>query len=276
MALKDLLVHIDNSQGCRSRLQVALDLAEAHGAHLTGLYVLPRLEIPTYLEADIGVDLLAIQQEAVQARAAEAENLFKTAADRTTVLSEWRRVDGGLARTLNLHARYTDLVVMGQFDPGDPKSLSAGVDRVVLESGRPVLIIPYGGMRVGIGAQIMVAWNGSREAVRAIADALPLLARAKKVEVVAVNPPTGTAGEGDIPSADICVHLARHGVNAEAHHIEASDREVGEVLLSRVADQGIDLIVMGAYGHSRLREVVLGGATRHLLHHMTVPVLMSH
>ena len=122
----------------------------------------------------------------------------------------------------------------------------------------------------------MVAWDGGREAVRAINDALPLLAGAEHVDVVSVNPEERGTDHGEIPGADMCLHLARHGVNAEAQHIAASDVDVGNMLLSRVADVGADLLVMGAYGHSRWREIVLGGATHQVLSEMTVPVVMSH
>ena len=114
------------------------------------------------------------------------------------------------------------------------------------------------------------------EATRAVHDALPILVGARLVHVIAVNPSGGMAGHGDVPGADICLHLSRHGVNAVCEHIRSEDLKIGEMLLSRAADEDVDLLVMGAYGRSRLRELVMGGATRHLLGHMTVPVLMSH
>ena len=122
----------------------------------------------------------------------------------------------------------------------------------------------------------MVAWDASRLATRAVNDALPILRKASKVHLLAINPEGGREGHGDVPGADIGLHLARHGVKAEASSIHAEDLEAGDALLSRAADFGADLIVMGAYGHSRWRELVLGGVTRHLLNHMTAPVFMSH
>jgi nucleotide-binding universal stress UspA family protein len=121
-----------------------------------------------------------------------------------------------------------------------------------------------------------VAWNAGREAVRAVNDALPILQAAESVSVLAVDPPSGKRGEGPIPSADICHHLARHGVHAEAASSVVKDIEIGSFLLSHAADRGVDMIVMGAYGHSRLSEMMLGGVTRSMLQHMTVPVFMSH
>jgi nucleotide-binding universal stress UspA family protein len=137
-----------------------------------------------------------------------------------------------------------------------------------------VLIVPRYGVFGTVGERVLIAWNGSREATRAAHDALPLLKRATKVTVLSIDPDHDS--QRRVPSADITLHLARHGVAAEADSTVALDIAVGDVLLSRAADLGADLIVMGGYGHSRVREMVLGGATRHLLQHMTVPVLMSH
>ncbi|MBE9552893.1 MAG: universal stress protein, partial [Proteobacteria bacterium] len=131
---------------------------------------------------------------------------------------------------------------------------------------------PYIGAQAEIGRNVLVAWNGSREAARAVSDAMPILEAADSIEVFAVEP----RGIGDIPGADIAQHLARHGLKTDAAKTAGLDIEVGDVLLNQVADGGADLIVMGAYGHSRMRELVLGGATRHILGHMTVPVLLSH
>jgi nucleotide-binding universal stress UspA family protein len=185
--------------------------------------------------------------------------------------------EGETITGLNLHARYADLVIAGQVDPRDPEWADLRLpERVVLESGRPVMVIPFIGAPQPIGKRIMVAWNASREAVRAVNDALPLLVDADTVEVLAINPPVGEAGDGDIPCADICLHLARHGINAIAESMQAEDIQVGDLLLSRAVDRGVDLIVMGAYGHSRFREIVLSGVSRRLFKHMTTPVLFSH
>jgi nucleotide-binding universal stress UspA family protein len=137
-------------------------------------------------------------------------------------------------------------------------------------------VVPYAGTFKTIGQRVLVAWNAGREATRAVNDALPLLEGAAKVTVLAINPHGGLRGHGEVPGADIALHLARHGVRAEASAIKSDDVEIGALLLSQAADLNADLIVMGAYGHSRLREVVLGGATREILRSMTVPVLLSH
>jgi nucleotide-binding universal stress UspA family protein len=179
---------------------------------------------------------------------------------------------------LGLHGRYADLVVAGQRDPEgeDLNGNEEMPDRLILSLGRPVLVVPAYGRFPVIGDRVLVAWDGSRLATRAVNDAIPLLTGAKSVAVVAINPEGGDEGHGQIPSADICLHLARHGVRAEAQHLFADDVDAGDMLLSQAAEQGIDMIVMGAYGHARWRELVLGGMTRHVLRHMTVPVFMSH
>src|SRR3954454_13493204 len=146
----------------------------------------------------------------------------------------------------------------------------------MLSSGRPVLAVPYAGQFERVGERVLVAWNASRESTRAVNDALPLLRGAKVVTILAVNPRQGIEGHGDVPAADIALHLARHGVKAEAAHTVAKDISEGDALLSYAADIGADLIVAGAYGHSRARELVFGGVTRTLIAEMTAPVLLSH
>ena len=277
MALKDILVHIDDTTACQKRLEAAIHLSKAYEAHLIGLYVLRPLMLPPGAISKMGTELIAAEQESARVRAGEAEQIFKAATERAGVASEWRWIEGSaLVSILSFHARCVDLIVGGQRDEDDPHSLGGIMDNVALESSRPVLVVPYIGASRPIGENVLVAWNASREAARAVNDSLPLLKRAKKVDVITINTHVGDLSDDEIPSADICLHLARHGVNAEAHQTAAGDIEVGDILLSRAADWRTDLIVMGAYGHSRLREIVLGGATKHLLKYMTVPVLMSH
>jgi nucleotide-binding universal stress UspA family protein len=196
----------------------------------------------------------------------------------TALKWDWREQQGLLARTVALNARYADLAILGQAEP--PKSpgdeaATLPAD-VALTAGRPVLIVPYIGVSTPPGSHVLVGWNASREATRAVNDAMPLLQRAKKVTVLTIDPESGSRDHGEVLGADISLHLDRHGVRAEAAQTAASDIDVGDVILSRTADIGADLIVIGAYGHSRAREALLGGVTRHLLRHMTVPVLMSH
>jgi nucleotide-binding universal stress UspA family protein len=282
MALKDILVHIDGTPRSSARLAVAARLAAQHGAHLSGVHV---IDIPSanYFYGAAMPFVPTNPEEIVErmrtdaaAAAAPVEAAFRDCLRRNGLPGEWRMVEGNPAATVALHARYADLTVVGQPDPGEPQDSDATTVTTVMTSGRPVLAIPFVGDFPTLGERVLIAWNASREAARAVNDVLPLLAGAKQVTVLAINPQRGVGGHGDVPAADITLHLARHGVKAEAAHTVSRDIADGEVLLSYAADIGADLIVAGAYGHSRARELVFGGVTRTLIAEMTAPVLLSH
>lgn len=278
MAYKDLLVHLDTSKHTKHRLEIAVRLAGAFEAHLSAIYTAAEYFVPAYIATQIPVDLMSSQRDAIEQARAGAKAKFTEATRKAGLQAEWRAEEGFARDVVPIHARYADFAIVGQNDPDEPVSDFDRElpERIVLDSGRPILAIPYAGRFDVIGKRVMVAWNSSPQAARAINEALPLLARADRVMVLAINPKGGPKGHGDIPGADIAHHLARHGIKAVASRTQAEDIEVADVILSRAADDGTDLIVMGAYGHSRLRETVLGGATRGLLAHMTVPVFMSH
>ena len=282
MALKDILVHLDTTPRSALRLAVAAGLAARHGAHLTGVHV---IDIPSanyfygaampFVPANPEEIVGRIRAEATQA-AAPVEQAFRDCLSRAGIEGEWRLVEGNPPSTVALHARYADLIVVGQPNQDAPQDSDAVTVTTVMTSGRPVLAIPFAGEYPVIGEHVLIAWNASREAARAVNDALPLIVGAKKVTILAINPQRGLGGHGDVPAADISLHLARHGVKAEAAHTVARDISDGEALLSYAADIGADLLVAGAYGHSRAREMVFGGVTRTLIAEMTVPVLLSH
>ncbi len=278
MAYKNLLVHIDDSKACAGRLDVAIGLAQAHSAHLTGLYIAADPVLPGGMSAEVPARFLDTLIAQVAERSAAAEAGFAATVERAGLTADCRtaRCPGSrAAEAIALHARHADLVILGQPEPQANGEVNAQVSEdVVLSAGRPALVVPYIGAGERLGVRVMVAWDCGREAARAVGDALPLLARAESVAVLVINPNQG--GHGEQPGADIALHLARHGITVEAQHLEAKDLSVGDALLSRLADQDIDLLVMGAYGHSRLRELVLGGVTRTIFQQMTVPVLMSH
>lgn len=279
MALKDIVVHIEDSRQGKARIDAAIALAVAHEAHLVGLYVLQPPALPDYIRAQIPDSVLAGQTRMIEGAAEVARKHFEEQLQRAGITGEWRCEQGQPVAVVALHGRYADVVVVGQRSPAgsDDADDPSMPDQLILSVGRPVLVIPYAGDFPVIGGRVLVAWDASRLATRAVNDALPLLQRAREVIVMAINPKSGgAAAHGEIPSADICLHLTRHGIRAEARHHYADDISAGDLLLSRAADAGIDLIVCGAYGHARWREIVLGGVTRHLLAHMTVPVLMSH
>ncbi len=280
MPYKTVLIHLDRGPRTGERLDLGLGIAQALGANCVGLFALSAMRIPSYARAEAGA-LVAEAEARFRAEAeTAAEAVFRGAVARSgSTLAEWRASRRDALGAVLLSARYADLVVVGQREEGaDEKSgISAEfVDELVLAAGRPVLVVPYAGRFPSAGKNVLVAWNASREAARAITDSIPLLQRAASVQVVAFDPGKGGADHGDVPGADIGLYLARHGVKVQVAQQNGAGLDIGAQILSRAADIGADLIVMGAYGHSRMRELVLGGATRTLLESMTVPVLLSH
>jgi len=283
MPYKDILVHLDGTEPCLHRLDLAAALARRHEAHLVGLYILDLVpwiaaiahSYPGQVEY---LDSYAKLRKAALERAAHVEAQFREHLRRDDIQGEWRFLESLPAETVALHARYVDLAIVGQIDHGDqPDGNAARIPEVVLfSSGRPVLVVPYAGRFNSLGENVLVGWKATREAARAVNDALPLLERAKKVTVLTINPKRGDDRETGIPASDIAQHLARHGVAVEAASTVADDISAGDVLLSRAADCGADLLVMGGYGHARVKELMLGGATRQILQQMTLPVLMAH
>jgi nucleotide-binding universal stress UspA family protein len=283
MPFRDLLVHLDASRQGAERLDYAIEWATRDRAHLTGLYTLDLA--PTLAElaraypgpVEHFETYVQLRTTAVD-RAKEVEGQFRSALQRAEIQGEWRFAEGPPAETVALHARYTDLTIVGQIDQANPGGGAARMipEETLLSSGRPLVILPYAGKFQNIGRNVVVGWKPTREAARALADALPILEQAAKVTVLTVNPDRGPDTEPGIAAADIAVHLARHGVHVEARTTIADDIETGDVLLNEVADHNADLLVIGGYGHPRIREAMFGGVTRHILRSMTVPVLMAH
>jgi len=277
MTIKDILVHVDDSRAMASRVSAAAGFAERHDAHLIGLYVIEVPVLPSYAEAQIPAEIFQAQRAGFAARAAACEQEFAAISAKFDVKSEWRCVEDKRIDALSLHARYADLLVVGQADPGDPTCVSHGLaDRLALESGRPVLMIPAAGVSGAIGENAVIAWNTRREAVRAISDAMPILESADRVTVIAINAEAVDPENTGIPGAEIGLHLARHGIETETKNLYGAPAAIGELLLDAVENEGADLLVMGAYGHPRWAEVVLGGVTAHVLAHTKVPTLLAH
>ncbi|MFZ5791189.1 MAG: universal stress protein [Pseudomonadota bacterium] len=277
MSFKDLLVHVSVSGHCRQRLEISARLARTFGAHLTGFYTNPAGDVPFFTMEEISTDMQAsIRAWSLQLRD-RTKAAFENCVRDLGVDGEWAETTADAGVAVPYRARFFDLAVVGQVDPEEllPRAERDLPERVALESGRPVLVVPYAGNFPIVGRRVMVAWNASPQAVRAINDALPFLTRAEKVVLLTINPGS-RSGHGGFADAGIVRHLARHGVEAQVKEMVAEDIAVDEMILSRGSDEEADLIVMGAYGHARTREVVLGGTTRHLFQHMTVPVLMSH
>ena len=274
--IKDIVVNL--GLGARDPAgDYAVSVAEAFGAHVLGVAVSYEPVIPGTLMGGIPPEIIESQRAESDKKARAAIARFEQAAKRTGVSAESRIISAsiaGAADQIGRIGRRFDLVVVGQ--PERQKSLPDDVidEGILFEAGRPVIFVPFihkGGMKLD---RIMVCWDGSRAATRAIADAMPFLEKAKQVEVVIISDKPSKKDE--IPGADLGQHLARHGLKIEVKRITSPDIDVSSTILSYAADSSADMIVMGGYGHSRLREFVLGGATRGLLEAMTVPVLMSH
>lgn len=276
MSYKTILVHIDPSQDYTTRLGAAIKLAAQYDAHLVALYAQEQFVLPSYLLVQVGEEIIAGQKKAAAEEMARAEADFNRQVSNAGLEKvEWRTAVQDPLDAIILHARYADLAVLGQSDWADNLDIATSLSaRVPLAAGRPVLILPNAGSFPTIGRRILLAWDASREASRAVIDAIPFLKLANMVTVMAVDPRRGKLG--CLPGADIGLFLARHGIRVEVTTDPGTEIDIGNELLSRAADLSADLIVMGCYGHSRLREWVLGGATRTLLQSMTVPVLMSH
>ncbi len=273
MAYRDIVVHLAQDERSAARLDAAVALAERHESRLTGIYMLTRLPIPGYASFDLSPEVLKRLDTEQRAHAESAERQFAERLAKSTVPSEWRLMTGEPVDAVTTSARYADLTIVGQTDPDDSRNVGGLADSVVLSAGGPVLVWPYAGSFALSLQTVMLAWNGTREAKRALSDALPLMQQAGKVIVFGVD-----TGDGKhIPGAEIGAHLARHGVTTEARHtMSSSDLGASDAVLSEISDLGVDLLVMGGYGHHRMRELFLGGVTRDILRQMTVPVLMSH
>jgi nucleotide-binding universal stress UspA family protein len=213
-----------------------------------------------------------------KAKAAVIEAGFRELLRRETIIGDWALETGPLISAVTRRALAADLIIVGQADPENPLPPIARtlVEDVLMTAGRPLLIIPYAGKFVTIGSNALVGWTPTRESARAVHDALPVLAKGAKVLVLTVE--STRSGEIEpLPTADIAEHLARHALDVSAARTIVSDGlSPADALLDYASDIQADLLVVGGYGHSRTREMIMGGVTRDLLHHMTVPVLMSH
>jgi nucleotide-binding universal stress UspA family protein len=255
-------------------------LADRNQAHLVGLYVVPAAIYGS--TTAIGARLAGSGRKAFREEAERIRQAFDTATKGRPIVAEWRLLEPsadhpGVAEAVIEQARTADIVVAAQTDDNWEYSLLLDCpDRLAMESGRPAIIVPHAGRFPRVGTRVVVAWNGKREATRAVFDAMPLLRQAEAVRILWVNPDGSANALGRSPGEDLAATLARQGVKCELASSVATEIDVADDLLSRVSDYGADLLVMGIYGHSRLREFVFGGATRKVLRHMTVPVLMSH
>ncbi len=274
--IKDILVNLATGIEHDATIDYAISLATAFEAHLAGAAFAYDEIPPAMLAGEVPPAWLEELHKAAQDAAKAAVAKFEAGAKRAAISAQASWLPASLDGPAELFARMArrfDLSVVRQAEPGKSTTAALVIEAALFETGRPVLVVPYiqkGGVELG---RVMVCWDGSRSAARATADALPFLKRAKTIQLVMVS----QHGKSDeTPGADIARHLARHGVTAEVKQIVAPDTKTADVLLSHAADTSADFLVLGGYGHSRLREFVLGGVTRSILAAMTAPTLMSH
>lgn len=276
---KDILVHlkvgddiVDNAS------DYAVSLAAALDAHLTGVAGSFEIDVPQIYTEAFSTDFIETQRIEARRLAAQAIDRFQEAARSLALTAEVETIDGtigGIGEQIGVLARLYDLTVVSQPDPDRMGSDEVVAEAVLFDSGRPLLMVPLHQQKPFAAKRILVAWDGSRTAARAVAEARCLIAKADLVEVAIVHTARGKAR--DLDGADIAAHLSRTAKAVELRVLEAASGEkVVDVLLKEVAAREIDLLAMGGYGHSRLREFVLGGVTRDVLDRMTVPVLMAH
>jgi nucleotide-binding universal stress UspA family protein len=281
MSYKTIVVHCDDSTAGENRLKFAMRLARRHDAHLVGVGTLERIARPSYVESPDIVELVRLYEQRRSDRQKALTDAFAKATRASGLRVEWRLEEGDPSGVLATAMRYADLGVLGQYQPDGPlpEEWRSLPETVAMTSGRPVVVVPYIGAPQRDQQNVMLAWNASHQATRAARDALPILQGAAKVTVLVVDGSVrGVAREphGQEPGADVAAWLARHDVKVEVVRDSSAEVDVGSVILSRVSDFDIDMVVMGVYGHSRLRELVLGGASRSMLQQMTVPALIAH
>jgi nucleotide-binding universal stress UspA family protein len=275
--IKDIVVNLSVGERPNFAGDYAVSIAAAFDAHVAGIAFLYDPIIPVSGAGYIPADVIERQEQDSEAAAKAALDRFARAAGSAGVSAAPLTLSAsfaGAADQFGRLARRFDLSVVGQSEPETSSVEDVIIEAALFESGRPVIVVPYIQKSPLKLDSVMVCWDGSRSATRAIADAMPLLEKAGRVEVVIVANEPGKQHE--IEGADMGEHLARHGLNVEVKRTVLGDIDVADVILSHAADAGTDFIVMGGYGHSRLREFVLGGVTRSILRSMTVPALMSH
>jgi nucleotide-binding universal stress UspA family protein len=272
---QDILVVIDNTASVPRRLGVVAALGKQVDIRITGAFMTGLPGAVAFSDLNGWAVMVDAYMKAQNDEAVRTEAAFRSEIGRLKLDGEWLFREADLTEGITALARLHDLVVLGQ---PDSKAMGPGLrpEEVVLAAGRPVLVIPYVGEFATLGHNILVAWSGTRESARALHDAMFLLERAETVTVLEVDRPDTEGGASDLAAADVVAALKRRGIAAKAETTVSDGTPIADIILSLAADLTADLVVMGAWGHSRLREFVLGGVSRGILQEMTVPVLMSH
>jgi nucleotide-binding universal stress UspA family protein len=276
-ALREIVVFIRGGGTATGVLDFAGALAKEHGARLIGAFVQPEPPLTTAESFARGKGIQEVS-DVHQSKLEDVEAGYRATFDKVVrhngLRSEWRSLSH-FSSDVAVNAYYADLVVIARPESATPQAGPSGLaESLVLSSGRPILLFPRDS-EVSQVRRVVVAWNTTREAVRAAADALPLLARAEAVQVLVIDPQRHKESHGEEPGADIARHMARHGAQVDVRRVSSEGKDVGQLMLSQAAAFRADLLVMGAYGHSQVREWVFGGVTRTVLYEAPIPVLMS-
>jgi nucleotide-binding universal stress UspA family protein len=275
--IKDVVVNLTGGHPQHFASDYAISIGAAFGAHVAGVGFIYEPVIPGSLLGGLPSDLIEAQRQENSRTTKEAIARFESAAKAAGISAETRTLDASIAGAPDLFGRITrrfDLAVVGQARREQGASEELMIEGALFGSGRPLIVVPHAhkqGLKLD---RIIICWDGSRPAARAIADSLPFLERAKSIDIVVVTGERDKSGE--ITGTNMRRHLARHGINVEIKHITGGGTGVQSAILSHATETGSDFMVLGGYGHSRLREFILGGVTRSILRSMVVPVLMSH
>lgn len=274
MPMAELLLHVDDAPSWPGRVAAALDLARRHDAHLLGIGASPSMTMRALepVSTSLDAEVERIRQDELARYGERFREAMRTGGCEAS--SEWRGVAGSPVEVLAMHGHYANLTLVSQADPErDAGWLMELPAEIALLGSRPVLVIPHAGTPAPIGRRVLVAWNGSREAARAVGDAMVLLQEAEEVHILVI----WEDGMRETAGKDLARFLARQGVQAEVETVGSGRLGAGDVILNSATERGSDLLVMGCYGgQSRWREAVLGGASRALLRAMTLPTLLSH
>ncbi|GAA0779125.1 universal stress protein [Roseibium denhamense] len=277
MPIKDILTVLDLA-GDQPAAKYALEFGRTYDAHVTGLAVSFEPVVPAFAAAPMPVDYLQAAHDQAIAAANEAKKEFDEFARLAGTKTESRLAEvltGGPLESVLVHCRPTDLVVIGQANPDKPEPMrEILIETILFESGAPVLLVPYIGSKTFQPKNVLIGWDGSSTATRAIHAALPVLEKADQITVLVIE--KKASKDGGQPGADVANYLARHNMNVTVNVVTNPQTGIADTVLNHVSDNSNDLIVMGGYGHSRMREFLFGGATREILESMTIPVLMAH
>lgn len=273
--MEEILVLVDTSAASQQRVELAIKYFRFFGSHITGLILKPDVHIVEYMNEEAFLDLSQQYDNEFNVRLAEAEMQFQQTTAGIKEYTDCVIETGDVDDILMGYARRSDFIIVGQYNPAYWEDPTLGEpDNLILHSGRPVIVVPYVECSTAFPQHIMVAWDGSREAARALYDAMPLLKVAQTVELCTVEEAKKTSSTYAGVDA-MLVQLQRHGVTAQARRLSPGNLSIGNTLLNHIVDSGAEMLVAGAYGHNRIKEMVLGGVTRELLAHCSIPLLMS-